>query len=232
MRRRPRATAARSTARSRSGGSCPGSRATNLAGALHDVASSAGRYDAPRALTAFTTLDATRLLRDEDDAGGDHRHRGRRRRGLPLLPRPRLPVPPARELQPLNADAVRHDARVRPRSPGATGARVPTKTGLTWEYLFPFGGGTAPWTSGRHRRPARRLLARRDRARRPDLPRHRAQAFRAAQALFRQLPAGPWVRLYSFSSMAVLNAQLQTDSRSTSTRPSPATPPPCSTPIS
>src|SRR5512147_2591860 len=36
----------------------PGSRAASLAGALHDVAALAGRYDAPRALTAFTTLDA------------------------------------------------------------------------------------------------------------------------------------------------------------------------------
>ena len=61
------------------------------------------------------------------------------------------------------------------------------------------------------RRPRRAgVLARRRPARRPDLPRHRGQAFRAAQALTRQLPAGPWVRLYSFSSMAVLNAQLQT----------------------
>src|SRR6476646_2023761 len=35
-----------------------GSRAANLAGVLHDVAVLAGRYDRPRALTAFTMLDA------------------------------------------------------------------------------------------------------------------------------------------------------------------------------
>ncbi|MDQ3992755.1 MAG: D-glucuronyl C5-epimerase family protein, partial [Actinomycetota bacterium] len=36
-----------------------------------------------------------------------------------------------------------------------------------------------------------------------------SQAYRAATALVRATSAGPWVRLYSFTSMLVLNAQLQ-----------------------
>ncbi len=191
----------------------PGSRATNLAGVLHDVAQLAGRYDAPRALTAFTTLDANTdyfvtkttpaaTIDVEDADGVVYRY----------FPGHGFQFHPLANFSRLNADAVRADAGVTATLAQALIARaVPTKTGQSWEYLFPFGGGRAPWTSGMAQAAAAQAFSRASTALADQTYLDTAaQAFRAAQALSRQLPAGPWVRLYSFSSMAVLNAQLQT----------------------
>ena len=128
----------------------PASRATNLAGALHDVAQLAGRYDAPRALTAFTTLDANTDyfatknppasgFDIEDAEGVVYRY----------FPGHGFQFHPLGNFGRLNADAVRGDLEATRALADALIARaVPTRTGLTWEYLFPFGGGRAPWTSG------------------------------------------------------------------------------------
>ena len=190
----------------------PGSRATNLAGALHDVAQLAGRYDAPRALTAFTTLDANtdyfgtkaapaNSLDIEDDDGVVYRY----------FPGHGFQFHPLANFSRLNADAVRDDLDATTTLAEALRARaVPTKTGLTWEYLFPFGGGSAPWTSGMAQAAGAQAFSRVATALADQTYLDTAaQAFHAARALTRPLPAGPWVRLYSFSSMAVLNAQLQ-----------------------
>jgi hypothetical protein len=76
---------------------------------------------------------------------------------------------------------------------------------LRWQYYFRAYGGAGPWTSGLTQAVAAQALARGGRI---------AEARRAfaalPSALVMELPAGPWVRLYSFSNTVVLNAQLQT----------------------
>jgi hypothetical protein len=90
------------------------------------------------------------------------------------------------------ADALAARATTRP-----DGAAV-------WEYEFDFGSARAPWTSGMAQSVMAQAL---ERAGRGDLAR---RAFEAIPGVLdRQLPVGPWVRLYSSSSELVLNAQLQ-----------------------
>jgi hypothetical protein len=191
----------------------PGSRASNLAGALHDVAALTGRYDAPRALTAFTTLDANTdyfgtkatpaaTLDIEDADGVVYRY----------FPGHGFQFHPLANFSRLNADAVRDDLDATTTLAEALLARaVPTKNGLTWEYLFPFGGGRAPWTSGMAQAAAAQAFSRVATALADQTyVDTAAQAFHASQSLSRPQPAAPLVRLYSLSSKAVLNAQLQT----------------------
>lgn len=82
---------------------------------------------------------------------------------------------------------------------------IPVSGGsAVWEYRFDFGNVRAPWTSGMAQAVLAQALAR---AGDTGLA---ARAFRAIPgALDRELPAGPWIRLYSTSTLLVLNAQLQ-----------------------
>ena len=137
----------------------------------------ANRYDAPRALTLFTTLDANtdylgtkaapRSTLDIQDADGVV---------YPL-------VSQARASSSTRSRTPRSSATSRPpstrRPPPASPSRCstapsrPRTGGLTWEYLFPFGGPPAlDLRDGAGRRRAG-VLARRDQLRRPDLPGHR-----------------------------------------------------------
>ncbi len=192
----------------------PGDRAKNLAGELHDAAALANRYDAPRALTLFTTLDvntdylgakaAPRSTIDIQDADGVvyRWFPGHGFQFHPLANASKLSnLAPAFDSAPAASLAVSLLDRARPTANG----------GLSWEYLFPFGGGRPPWTSGMAQAAAAQAYSRV--ATSFDDPTYldtAARAFTAAQALTRELPVGPWVRLYSFSSLTVLNAQLQT----------------------
>ena len=85
--------------------------------------------------------------------------------------------------------------------------------GIAWEYDFPFGGGNAPWLSGMAQAVAAQAFARAAQAvpeRGPDYLREAAAAFRIVpRRLLTSVAAGPWIRLYSFSKVPVLNAQLQ-----------------------
>jgi D-glucuronyl C5-epimerase C-terminus len=85
--------------------------------------------------------------------------------------------------------------------------------GIGWEYAFSFGGGRAPWLSGMAQAVAAQAFARA-----ADLVPTRAFAYlREAHAAYALIPrrmltrvaAGPWIRLYAFNSLPVLNAQLQ-----------------------
>jgi hypothetical protein len=73
-----------------------------------------------------------------------------------------------------------------------------------WEYSFDFGHERAPWTSGMAQAVMAQALARAG---------DTALARRAYDAipgsLDKQLPAGPWIRLYGGTNELVLNAQLQ-----------------------
>ncbi len=85
--------------------------------------------------------------------------------------------------------------------------------GTAWEYDFPFSGGRAPWLSGMAQAVAAQAFTQA-----ASVVPERATAYtRAAAAAFHAIPgrlmttvaAGPWIRLYSFTSLPVLNAQLQ-----------------------
>ncbi len=190
----------------------PGTRATNLAGALHDAAVLAPRYDEARALTIFAGLEVnteyfgTKAVPsgtiDVEDADGV----------VYRLFTPRgFQFHPLGNFSRLNAHAVRKDYEAASALAQALLDRsVATPTGLTWEYYFPFGGGRAPWTSGMAQAVAAQAFSRAATALQdPALLEPAAQAARAAEALSRTTSAGPWIRLYSFSTMLVLNAQLQ-----------------------
>jgi hypothetical protein len=86
--------------------------------------------------------------------------------------------------------------------------------GVGWEYYFGFAGGRAPWLSGMAQAVAAQAFARA-----ATLVPDRSTAYlRAARNAYALIPrrmltsvaAGPWIRLYAFQSLPVLNAQLQT----------------------
>lgn len=82
---------------------------------------------------------------------------------------------------------------------------------LYWPYDFAFGGGAPGWTSGFTQAVAAQALARtavllRD----PSYTRAAAAAYRALQGgLLMPLGGGTWIREYSFTHEAILNAQLE-----------------------
>jgi len=89
---------------------------------------------------------------------------------------------------------------------------VPRSGGVAWEYYFPYGGGRAPWVSGMAQAVAAQAFSRAaslvtDAS--TTLSHNADLAFATVPRLTTKVAAGPWIRLYSFSSMAVLNAQLQ-----------------------
>ena len=85
--------------------------------------------------------------------------------------------------------------------------------GIGWEYDFPFSGGRAPWLSGMAQAVAAQAFSRAA----TTVPENASTYMSEATAAFRVIPkrlmtsvaAGPWIRLYAFSSLTVLNAQLQ-----------------------
>jgi hypothetical protein len=85
--------------------------------------------------------------------------------------------------------------------------------GIGWEYDFPFSGGKAPWLSGMAQAVAAQAFSRAA----TTVPENASTYMTEATAAFRVIPkrlmtsvsAGPWIRLYAFSSLTVLNAQLQ-----------------------
>ena len=85
--------------------------------------------------------------------------------------------------------------------------------GIGWEYDFPFSGGKAPWLSGMAQAVAAQAFSRAA----TTVPEEATTYMNEATAAFRVIPkrlmtsvaAGPWIRLYAFSSLTVLNAQLQ-----------------------
>jgi D-glucuronyl C5-epimerase C-terminus len=82
---------------------------------------------------------------------------------------------------------------------------------LVWAYPFPFGRGRPPWTSGMAQAVAAQALARvGQKLGVHDLIDAAGEAYAAIPGrLDRSLPAGPWIKLYSFDPAPVLNAQLQ-----------------------
>ena len=73
-----------------------------------------------------------------------------------------------------------------------------------WEDGFAYAGHTAPWRSGMAQAVAAEALAR------AGYPRAAKRAFFAVPRLLSRTNGHVWIKLYSFSSVPVLNAQLQT----------------------
>ena len=82
---------------------------------------------------------------------------------------------------------------------------------LYWPYDFAFGGGAPGWTSGFTQAVAAQALARTAvLLREPSHTRAAAAAFRALHGgLLMPLAGGMWIREYSFTHEAILNAQLE-----------------------
>jgi D-glucuronyl C5-epimerase-like protein len=116
------------------------------------------------------------------------------------------------------ANFARLNALVSQRRPvaarrlaGALVARgIPRHGALYWEYCFSFGGASR-WTSGFAQAVAAQSLARAgELLGDPSLSRAAYRAFRAiTESFLRPLGGGMWIIEYSFSDMAILNAQLQ-----------------------
>ncbi len=85
--------------------------------------------------------------------------------------------------------------------------------GLGWEYYFNYSGGRAPWVSGMAQAVAAQALASASNL----VDEDSAKLAATARAAFRTIPgrlvirraSGPWIKLYGFSRLVVLNAQLQ-----------------------
>jgi hypothetical protein len=117
----------------------------------------------------------------------------------------------------LNARVAAGDADGSQRLADALVARgvYQPSGGIGWEYTFPYSGGRAPWLSGMAQAVAAQALAR---AAGLELSQSESASLMGkARAAYQAIPgrlltsvaAGPWIRLYSFTSLPVLNAQLQ-----------------------
>jgi hypothetical protein len=112
----------------------------------------------------------------------------------------------------LNALVSAHRAPAARRLAAALRARgVRRGDALYWEYDFPFGGGAPGWTSGFTQAVAAQALAR-TAALVGDLADAAAAeaAFRGLRkTLLMPMAGGSWIREYSFTQQAILNAQLE-----------------------
>ena len=194
-------------------GQLPSPRARELEGVIRDVAAQWRTYNRPRALTLFAMLDfnTDRLLkqgtlpsgRDAQDEEGVV-YRAFPGRGLQFHPLANF----AKLNSYLGANRL-DEAGLLGLALVARG--VPRADSLSWEYPFPFGSGPAPWTSGMAQAVAAQAFARAyTKLGDPQVAAAARKAYRAIPGrLVRALPEGPFIRLYSFSSLAVLNAHLQ-----------------------
>jgi hypothetical protein len=194
----------------------PSERADPIDVALSEIAAMSGRLTKPRALALTGQLKANsdylarrgppKAHTDIKDADGlvYRFFAGRCFEFHPLA-----------EFVELNARVWAKDVKGTRRLADALAARGSHQFGGTaWEYYFPYGGGSAPWLSG-----MAQAVAAMGFTRAADLVPDSASTYvAAARGAYRVIPArlltnisaGPWVRLYSFDSTAVLNAQLQT----------------------
>jgi len=194
----------------------PSGRREHVNVALSEVAAFSGRLTTPRAVSLFGQLKVN------DDYFAEH-----------WAPAPKTDVTdadgvvyryfagqclqfhPLANFGELNALVAKADVDGTRRLADALVARGVYQPGggIAWEYPFSFGGGRAPWLSGMAQAVAAQSLARAAGV----VPDETAVLMQEAHAAFRAIPsrlltrvaAGPWIRLYSFQNLQVLNAQLQ-----------------------
>jgi hypothetical protein len=195
----------------------PSGRREHVRVALEELASFAGQMTEPRALALIGELKAN------DDFFLKH-----------WAPQPKTDITDADgivyryfagrcfEFHPLanfgalNARVAAGDIEGSQRLADALIARgvYQSSGGIGWEYTFPYAGGRAPWLSGMAQAVAAQALARAAGL----VPSEATSLMGKARAAYQAIPgrlltsvaAGPWIRLYSFTSLPVLNAQLQT----------------------
>jgi len=194
----------------------PSGRREPLSVALGEIASFAGKMTEPRALALIGELKAN------DDYFLKH-----------YAPAPKTDITDADgivyryfagrcfEFHPLanfgalNARVAAGDIEGSQRLADALVARgvYQASGGIGWEYMFPYAGGRAPWLSGMAQAVAAQALARASGLVTAESSALLGKARAAYQAipgrLLTSVAAGPWIRLYSFTSLPVLNAQLQ-----------------------
>ena len=192
-----------------------GARAQNLRAVLADVANKADMYTPPRALTLFSMLDVnTRFFAAKGPPAYHADVLGPDGVVYRYFPGHGLQFHPLGNFGALNAHlAAGRLAEAREQVAALEARAIGRDDGsLVWEYEFRYLGAKAPWTSGMAQAVAAQALARASEKLEDPSLLELARRARAALAprLVRQLAgAGPWVRLYSFSNAAVLNAQLQ-----------------------
>jgi hypothetical protein len=191
----------------------PPLRAQTLAAMLKDIAAQARSYTGPWALTLFSMLGfneqqlATHPLppAGTDVFGGDGvLYRFFKGHGFEFHPLGGFGA--------LNTLILAGKTAEAQQLANALVARGEPKDGrLLWSYPFPFGRGQPPWRSGMAQAVAAQALARVGQALGDQTLLAAAdQAYAAIPGrLVRALPAGPWIKLYSFDGAPVLNAQLQ-----------------------
>jgi len=194
----------------------PSGRREHVAVALGELASFSGRLTQPRALALLGELKLNDAYFSKhyapsprtdvtDEDGVVYRYFAGRC----------LEFHPLANFGALNARVAANDADGAQRLAAALVARGVYQRGggVAWEYPFPFGGGRAGWTSGMAQAVAAQALARTAEL----VPDDAASLRRSASAAYQAIPkhlltsvaAGPWIKLYSFGSLVVLNAQLQ-----------------------
>ena len=194
----------------------PADRGGRIVVALSEISPFVGKLTAPRAIALFGQLRANDdyfakhwpPAPKTDVAGADgvvYRYFAGRC----------LEFHPLANFGALNAHIAAGDAEATQQLADALVARgiYQSGGGVVWEYYFPFSGGRPAWTSGMAQAVAAQAFARA-----ATLVPDEATAYqRAAHAAYAVIPrqlltsvaAGPWIRLYSFQSTPVLNAQLQ-----------------------
>lgn len=194
----------------------PLARRTPLEVALEEVGALSGRLTKPRTLAVigqlranddyFAAHSAPRDGTDITDSDGlVYRYFGGRC----------FEFHPLANASALNAHVAAKDAAGAEKLAAALIARGVPRTGggIGWEYYFRFGGGRPPWVSGMAQAVAAQAFA----GAAALVTNASAALLREARSAYRAIPgrlttqvaAGPWIRLYSFSSLPVLNAQLQ-----------------------
>jgi D-glucuronyl C5-epimerase C-terminus len=190
----------------------PGSRYETLARVLNLVRRQAGAFNAPRALTLFAMLEQNRRFfalrgvpphKSDFEGDGGVVYRAGWGYGLNFHPLANAVA--------LNAHLLAGRDRQAGALARALAARlVPRRQGAVLEYLFPYNGGRPPWTSGMAQAVLAQAFARAsERLNDPALAAAARRAYRSIPAHVFQVSGHPWVRLYSFNSLVVLNAQLQ-----------------------
>jgi hypothetical protein len=194
----------------------PSGRSEHVEVALSEVAAFSGKLTKPRAVSLFGQLRlnddyfakhwAPAAQTDVTDAEGVvYRYFAGRC----------LEFHPLANFGALNAHVAAGDAEATQRLADALIARGVHEHGggIAWEYTFPYGGGHPPWLSGMAQAVAAQSLARAAEL----VPDETTALMQQARAAFQAIPgklltsvaAGPWIRLYSFQRLQVLNAQLQ-----------------------
>jgi D-glucuronyl C5-epimerase-like protein/putative peptidoglycan binding protein len=190
----------------------PPGRVAILALVFHDVAAIAPDYDEPRALTLFSMLERnTSHLAEHAPAADRHDITDGDGVVYRFFPGHGYQFHPIAEFAGLNKLARRGDREAAERLAHALLARgVTAGRSLVWEYYFPFGGPPS-WSSGFAQAVAAQAFAQTaDLVDDPELEAAARAAFRGiARGLWLEVAGGLWIREYSYTDMAILNAQLQ-----------------------